>query len=153
MENFIKNIQQIQDEINAQKPNSSLLIDNIIIQKQYLVYYIYRVVCTHFEYFRSLYLGRNIKNINAKLDISSNYKFVCYPLANRMTTDEAKLDDVFKEIMNLLTTSISKLKELKRPPNADLEEYLIKKTHNNIIKDIKKIVKMVPNLSKYTYYT
>ena len=153
MEEFLKTIQQIQTEINTQKPNSSLLINTIIIQKQYLVYYVYRVICTHFDYFFSLYLGKYIKNINTKLEISSNYKFVCYPLANRMTTDEAKLDNIFKEMINLFTTTISKVKELNRSPNEELENFLKQKTYNTIIRDIKKIVKMVPNLSKYTYYT
>ena len=153
MEPFIKTIQSLYDEIQQQKKEDkpSLLINSIVIQKQYLVYYIYRIICTNYEYFRLIALGTHIKNLNTKLEILSNYKFVCYPLANRMTNDEIKLDDIFQEMVKMLNNAIKKSKEVDHP-NQELETFLTKKTHNQIIKDIKKLIEFVPNLSKYKYY-
>lgn len=150
MEPFIKTIQSLYTEIEQQKDTPSILINNIVIQKQYLVYYIYRIICTNYKYFRSIALEQHIKELNTKLEIASNYKFVCYPLANRMTTDEIKLDDIFYVMTKILTDSIKKSKALKRL-NQELETYLAKKTHDEIIKDIKQLIEFVPNLSRYKY--
>jgi hypothetical protein len=151
MEQFIDNVISILEDINNQKEHKSLLIDNIIIQKQYLVYYMYRILCYHFSYIRSLALTKNIKEINLKLGISSNYKYICSPLAGRMTNDETQLNDIFATIIKLFQDVIKKSTELKRDIK-EITSYFEKKNKNQIIKDIKELVKFVPNLSKYQYY-
>ena len=151
MEKFITTIQELQKEINAQKTTPAVLINNIVIQKQYLAYYVYRTICHNFDFFRSIALIKGIKDINDKLQISSKHQYVCFPLANRMTTDEKQLDNILNEMTKVLTAAARKIKELKRT-DEPIEKYLETKTHDVIITDIKELIKFVPNLSKFEYY-
>ena len=151
METFIETIKKIKGDIEKQKEHQSLLIDNTVIQKQYLVYYVYRIICQHFTFFKSLALTSSIKDINEKLEISSQFKYVCYPLANRMTTNETKLDEIFQTMIDMFNTTTSKMKELKRD-DENLQTYLNKKNYDTIITDIKELIRFVPNLSKFQYY-
>jgi hypothetical protein len=151
MEKFIITIQSLQKEINDQKIHPAVLINNIVIQKQYLVYYLYRTICHYFDFFRSIALVNSIKDINENLEISSKHQYICYPLANRMTTNENKLDTILSKLIELLTIAVKKIKELKRT-NEPIETYLATKTQDVIISDIKELIKFVPNLSKYQYY-
>ena len=151
MEKFISVIQELQKEIDGQKESKSILINNVVIQKQYLAYYIYRIICHHFDFFKSIAMVNGIKQINTKLGISSKHQYVCYPLANRMTTDSKELDEILTAMTSFLTASAKKLEELKRP-DEPIEKYLEAKTQDTIIKDIKELIKFVPNLSKFQYY-
>ena len=151
MEQFITTIRNLQKEIDDQKKHPAVLVNSIVIQKQYLVYYVYRIICHHFDFFRSIALINSIKEINVKLEISSKYQYICYPLANRMSTDEAQLDGVLDEMLKALTVAAKKIKELKRV-DEPIEQYLANKTHDTVISDIKKLITFVPNLSRFKYY-
>lgn len=151
MDTFIVTIKKIYNDIEIQKDYPSILINNIVIQKQYLIYYIYRIICHHYSFFRSISMDNIINNINIKLDIGSKNRYICIPLANKMTVDEIKLNDLFQIMIKLFIDSAKKIQKNNNIKQNDINMYLTTKTYDVIIKDIKKLIKFIPNLSKYNY--
>ena len=132
-----------------QNRKKTLLIDTGLIQKQYHVYYLYRIICKYFSFFRSMALVNSIREINETLLIPSNYKYVCYPLSGHLTTNEAILDKAFDLMLNLFRNAKAKLLETQRSTDSDIEEFLGSKTPEIIINDIKELIKYVPGISSH----
>ena len=150
-------IDSIDLNLNSDTNNGSIfkLGDTSIIQKQYIIYYLYRIICKNYIFFSSLALQQDIKNIFELLEIKNANLNICIPLANRMTTDKNKLNNIFKAIMELFDSSIRKIKETRHKAiissvhYSDLYYYLESKSKKNIIKDINKLYKFIPNLSEH----
>jgi hypothetical protein len=154
MDVFADNNLIVKDMINQIRNNNknkkkTLLIDTGLIQKQYHVYYLYRIICKYFSFFRSMALVNSIREINETLLIPSNYKYVCYPLAGHLTTNEAILDKAFDLMLNLFRNAKAKLIETQRSTDSDIEEFLETKTPEVIINDIKELIKYVPGISSH----
>lgn len=153
MDKFIIAIQEIYTEINTQ--NTSLLfIKPSITQKQYLIYYIYRIICKFYNLINSIGLNKNINEIKQNLQIPQNFKYVCYPLSGKMIRNEQQLDltfnnmiTLFEEILNYLTENINSLNDKM----FNFFSYFDNKTKKQIIIDIQELTKYLPNLSSYTY--
>lgn len=134
---------------NKNKNKTSLLLDTGLIQKQYHVYYLYRIICKYFSFFRSMALVNSIREINDSLLIPSNYKYVCYPLAGHLTTNEEILDKAFDLMINIFKSAKAKLLETQRSTDSDIEDFLGSKTPEVIINDIKELIKYVPGISSH----
>ena len=153
LEDFLSAILVIYDNINKDKeaPRKSA-INNTIIDKQYLAYYLYRI------WIKQRKLMENV-NSNAEFDEVLNYLEIpvqyqdmnlVYPMVNKMTINEKQLDLVILSILRHLNKAVKIYGKDPKPP-ADfklLQEYTKGKTIENIIQDIIQIKLLVPNLSR-----
>ena len=107
MEKFNENILKLLDNINDSKKETNdakKLINNYIIEKQFLAYYLYRIWIKY----RKL-----VENVNTKTEFIKVLKYleipvkyhnmnVTYPLCNKMINNEKQLDLVILTILKHL---------------------------------------------------
>tara|TARA_B100000927_G_C16321830_1_gene411661 strand:- start:102 stop:728 length:627 start_codon:yes stop_codon:yes gene_type:complete len=107
MEKFNENILKLLDNINdskKEKNDAKKLINNYIIEKQFLAYYLYRIWIKY----RKL-----VENVNTKTEFIKVLKYleipvkyhnmnVTYPLCNKMVNNEKQLDLVILTILKHL---------------------------------------------------
>ena len=167
MEEFIANILTIFDNINEKK-NTNNLLNQVLEEKQYLAYYIYRIWIKYrllIEYTNSI---TEFQKVLISLNIPRKYfKYqVTYPMQNKMINNEKQLDLVillilkqFNECYKYFQTNSSLLSSTQndnfiidmQTPQGQyslLSKLLETKNINTIAKDIKNIKLLVPNLSK-----
>ena len=150
MEDFINNIYNINDLINNDKSKS--LVNTKIISKQYLAYYIYRIVT---KYISLIEAGTSVDDINFFMSLlripTEHNRLLSYPMAGKMTNDPDVLDmiilggiDMFEKVNNFLNTLNQKNRQ-----NTYKEFYIFMKEKELpiIIKDIMELQKLLPGLS------
>ena len=150
MEDFINNIYNINDLINNDKESS--LVNTKIISKQYLAYYIYRIVT---KYISLIEAGTSADDINFFMSLlripNEHNRLLNYPMAGKMTNDPDVLDmlilggiDMFEKVNNFLNTLNKKNRQ-----NTYKEFYIFMKEKelSVIIKDIMDLQKLLPGLS------
>lgn len=147
MDLFINNILNINDEIEKISDNIGI-VNSKLKNKQYLVYYLYRIICKYNKVFLDIANSEIIKTIYTALNIDKNVMW-CSPMNGRMPTDIDLLDTVFLSMLELLTTYSEKSSSIDTNTSKDLEDFLlIKSNEENIKNDIKLLSELVPNLSK-----
>lgn len=150
MDLFIQNIQGIYDYIQALDVSNEL-IDSKVIHKQYIAYYLYRIICKYYNIISSI---TNIILIREKiltpLKIPHNYDG-CYALVGRMIRDEDTLDVVINNMMKLLEAFEKKKTGLLDDSNQDVHDFnefiASKNTVESINNDIITLYKYLPGLS------
>jgi hypothetical protein len=157
LENFITAIVVIFDNINAGKQESASkrLINNSLIEKQFLAYYIYRVWIKYRKLMESVNTPTEFKRILSYLEIPLKYQaiYLTYPMANKMTINEKQLDLIILSILKQLNGAFKIYGQpgTTKPKNKDytmLDKYTEGKTVENIIQDIIQIKLLLPNLSR-----
>lgn len=158
LENFITAIVVIFDNINAGKQESASkrLINNSLIEKQFLAYYIYRVWIKYRKLMESVNTPTEFKRILSYLEIPLKYQdiYLTYPMANKMTINEKQLDLIILSILKQLNVAFKIYGQpgtTAKPKNKDytmLDKYTEGKTVENIIQDIIQIKLLLPNLSR-----
>jgi len=158
LENFITAILVIFDNINAgkQEAASKRLINNSLIEKQFLAYYIYRVWIKYRKLMESVNTPTEFKRILSYLEIPLKYQdiYLTYPMANKMTINEKQLDLIILSILKQLNGAFKIYGQpgtTAKPKNKDytmLDKYTDGKTVENIIQDIIQIKLLLPNLSR-----
>ena len=146
MDQFIKNVYFILDIIKRPVSRKQI-VEHKIIEKQYLTYYLYRILCKYEGMMKYVVSMKKIRDIYNILRIPPNNKNKCYPLAHKLTYNEKLLDlvilgilDIFKEVDDTLSTSIS------NQQYKNLNEFLAEKTLEEILLDIKVLQRLFPNL-------
>ena len=150
MEDFINNIYNINDLINNDKESS--LVNTKIISKQYLAYYIYRIVT---KYMSLIEAGTSIDDINFFMSLlripKEHDRLKNYPMAGKMTKDPEILDmiilggiDMFEKVNNFLNTLN---KKNRQNTYKDFYTFMAEKELSVIIKDIMDLQKLLPGLS------
>lgn len=119
-----------------------------IIYKQYMNYYLYRVICKYLNIFKDVlnldYLRDYLLALNIK-DIDS----ICVGLRNKMPKDKTTLDRVFKKGINLLKQlTTKKIKYYDYPNGNQFKTFIREKMSPEIIEgDINSLIKLIPDLS------
>ena len=122
MEKFNENILKLLDNVNDSKKETNdakKLINNYIIEKQFLAYYVYRIWIKY----RKL-----VENVNTKTEFIKVLKYleipvkyhninVSYPLCNKMVNNEKQLDLIILTILKHLN-KIEKVFGGKKPSNT-----------------------------------
>ena len=150
MEDFINNIYNINDLINNDKESS--LVNTKIISKQYLAYYIYRIVT---KYMSLIEAGTSIDDITFFMSLlripKEHDRLQNYPMAGKMTKDPEILDmiilggiDMFEKVNNFLNTLN---KKNRQNTYKDFYTFMSEKELSVIIKDIMELQKLLPGLS------
>jgi hypothetical protein len=153
MEQFKDNIYNINDMINNQDNEKSLnLINTKTISKQYLAYYIYRIITKYIELVESSSSSADVLFFMNLLRIPKEQnRLIPYPMAGRMTNDNDSLDmiilggiDLFEKVKNYLNALDKGYSDTKF---KSFNDFLKEKTLQVIIKDIMDLQKLLPGLS------
>ena len=151
MEEFKTNIFNIYNLINDDK-NESNLVNTKIISKQYLAYYIYRIVTKYMYLVEQSSTTEDINFFFSLLRIPTEHnRRLNYPLAGKLTNELEILDMVilggiqmFEKVDNYLKTLNNKNKQNKYKA---FYTFMSEKTISIIIKDIMDLQKLLPGLS------
>lgn len=153
MEQFKDNIYNIYDMINNQDTETTLnLINTKTLSKQYLAYYIYRIVIKYIELVESASSSADVLFFMNLLRIPKEHnRLLTYPMAGKMTNDNDNLDmiilggiDLFDKVKNYLNALSQTYANAKF---KNFYDFLNEKTLPVIIKDIMDLQKLVPGLS------
>ena len=150
MEQFKTNIFNIYNIINNEDSKKSF-INTKIITKQYLAYYIYRIIT---KYIKIIELAATVLDINFIMSLyripEHHNRLLNYPMLGKMTNDNDALDmiilggiDLFDKVNNYLNTLDTKNKQRKY---QEFYKFLKEKKVEVIIKDIIDLQKLLPGL-------
>lgn len=147
MDQFIKDINSL-IKIANDPVGKQPLIEHNIIEKQYIVYYLYRILCKYETLFETTLSYAKIRNIYDLLRIPEKKKRGCYPMAHKMTNDSNLLDILLLGLVELFNQLNENLKmSLTNNNFTKLKNFLATKKLEVIIQDLIDIQHYVPNLS------
>jgi hypothetical protein len=148
MEQFMGDIYGIFELINKNK-NTKSFINIKTISKQYLAYYIYRIVTKYILLFEMSSNTEELNNFMMYLRIPKEHKRILnYPLAGKMTNDEEILDIIILSGIDIFNKADMYLKNLKNlKVYNDLFTFLKQKDLSTIIQDLIDLQKLIPGLS------
>lgn len=147
---FISEISKIQDNIEKSNDKYDLLQDSKTRNKQYLFYYLYRIICTYRRELERTDVTQIINNIYDLINVKGS-KFKCFPLTSRLTTDEKILDNLILAALSVLYKySQDSVNLSKTPQSKNFVDFIISKIYkdNIIVNDLIKLNLLLPNLSR-----
>ena len=165
MEEFNNNILKLMDNIDRTKKEKSIakkLINNYIIEKQFIAYYLYRIWIKYRSLMENVNTKTEFRKILKYLEIPVKYHSIkiTYPLCNKMINNEKQLNLVIYSILKHFNKVEQiygdkaklgdKPKNLK-PKNKYYDNFnrLIRfKSFGSIVQDIVELKMFVPNLSR-----
>lgn len=148
MDKFINDIYDIYDLINNNNESKSFI--NIkTISKQYLAYYIYRIITKYMEVIEMALPNDDINNFMKLLRIpKSHNKMLNYPLAGKFTNDDTVLNMIILSGIDILNKINAYIKSLPKSGSyEDLYLFLKEKDLQVIIQDLIDLQKLIPGLS------
>ena len=122
MNQFIDDIFSIYTLINNNnnKKNTDIIKTNIL-SKQYLVYYLYRIITKFMPLISIALPSKDIKQLINLLLIPSEHDInKNYPLVGKMTNDEHTLNLVLKSILKIFTNLDKYIKTLPNKNSYDM---------------------------------
>tara|TARA_Y100000816_G_C26102346_1_gene584615 strand:+ start:2841 stop:3431 length:591 start_codon:yes stop_codon:yes gene_type:complete len=176
MEEFNSNILLLLDNVDKfkkQKDKTIKLVNNHIIEKQYIAYYLYRIWMNNRKIVKNANTKTEFTKVLNYLEVPIRYHNldVVYPMANKMVNNERQLDMIILTILKhfnkvekifgsansnkINTNKMNSLEDIKKaalkPKNKNYEsfnEFIKYKSLELIIQDIVQLKMFVPNLSK-----
>jgi hypothetical protein len=150
MEKFKNNIYNIYNLINEE--DSKSLIDTKTVSKQYLAYYIYRIITKYIKLIEISTSSEDIEYVMKLLRIPIEHnRELNYPMAGKLTNENDILDmiilggiDMFEKVNNYLNTLDKKNKQKKY---QEFFKFLKEKDLNVILRDLMNLQKLIPGLS------
>ena len=147
MDQFIKDINSL-IKIANDPVGKQPLIEHNTIEKQYIAYYLYRILCKYETLFETTLSYAKIRNIYDLLRIPEKKKRGCYPMAHKMTNDTNLLDIILLGLVELFNQLNENLKmSLTNNNFTKLKNFLATKKLEVIIQDLIDIQHYVPNLA------
>ena len=151
MEEFKNNIYNIYDMINNQE-NETSLIKTKILSKQYLAYYIYRIITKYMTLIEESSSSADVDFLLTLLRIPKEHnRMLNYPMAGKMPNENDKLDmiilggiDLFDKLDNYLNALNQAFSNRKY---HNFYVFLKEKKLQVIIRDIMDLQKLLPGLS------
>lgn len=148
MEKFTNDIYGIFELINKNKDTKSI-VNIVILSKQYLAYYLYRIITKFINIFEVAVSSTDITNLLKILRIPKEHdRTKNYPLAGKMTNEEQLLDLIILTAIDMFNKVDKYIKTL---PNADaysnIYDFIKIKNLQVIIQDIIDLQKLIPGLS------
>ena len=146
-QDFTTNILNIFDLIN--KNDTQSIINVKTISKQYLAYYIYRIITKYLHIIEEIVKGSDFDELYTLLRIpASHNRILNYPLAGKMTNDEQILDMIILRGIDM----IDKLNKniINKTDNKKYEDFLNfieQKELPIIVQDLIDLQKLIPGLS------
>ena len=176
MEEFNSNILLLLDNVDKfkkQKDKTIKLVNNHIIEKQYIAYYLYRIWMNNRKIVKNANTKTEFNKVLNYLEVPIRYHNldVVYPMANKMVNNERQIDMIILTILKhfnkvekifgsantnkINDNKMNSLEDIKKaalkPKNKNYEsfnEFIKNKSLELIIQDIVQLKMFVPNLSK-----
>lgn len=176
MEEFNSNILLLLDNVDKfkkQKDKTIKLVNNHIIEKQYIAYYLYRIWMNYRKIVKNANTKTEFNKVLNYLEVPIRYHNldVVYPMANKMVNNERQLDMIILTILKhfnkvekifgsantnkINDNNMDSLEDIKKaalkPKNKIYEsfnEFIKNKSLELIIQDIVQLKMFLPNLSK-----
>ena len=147
MDQFIQDINaliMISNEPVGKQP----LIEHNVIEKQYIVYYLYRILCKYEQLFTTNLSYQMVRDIYKLLRIPEEKKKGCYPMSQKMTSNDELLNLILSSMVELFNQLNENLKmTMTNKYFMEFKEFLSKKPLERIIQDLMELHQLVPNLS------
>jgi len=152
MDVFINNIFSIYKLINENKKKTKDIIQTTILSKQYLVYYLYRIITKFMNLISIALPSKDIKVFIKLLLIPKEHDYKKnYPLVGKLTNDEHTLDLIIKTILLMLTNLDKYINILPNATSYDiLYKFLQQKDLRTILTDIQDLYSLIPGLSVHS---
>jgi hypothetical protein len=148
MEKFTNDVYGIYELINDGK-NTKSIISVSVISKQYLAYYLYRIISKFMNVIEAALPTNDINTYFQLLRIPKEHnRLKNYPMAGKMTNDEELLDLIILTSIDILNKLDKYIKTLPNDAGyANVYEFLKLKDLPVIIQDLIDLQKLVPGLS------
>jgi hypothetical protein len=148
MEKFTNDIYGVYELINEGKSTKSI-INTTIISKQYLAYYLYRIIAKFINLFEIAIPSTDINNLLKLLRIPKEHdRTKNYPLAGKMTNEEQLLDLIILTAIDMFNKVDKYILSLPNPDAYNsIYEFIKIKDLPIIIQDIIDLQKLIPGLS------
>lgn len=147
MDQFIQDINaliMISNEPVGKQP----LIEHNVIEKQYIVYYLYRIICKYEQLFITNLSYQSVRDIYKLLRIPKEKKRGCYPMSQKMTSNDELLNLILTSMVELFNQLNENLKmTMTNKYFMEFKDFLSKKPLERIIQDLMELHQLVPNLS------
>lgn len=147
---FLSEISKIQDNIEKSNDKYDLLQDSKVRNKQYLFYYLYRIICTYRKELERTDVGEIINNIYDLINVKGSI-YKCFPLTSKLTTDENILDQLLLASLSVFYKYGKDSNELsKTVQSKNFDNFIVSKIFKNdvIVNDLIKLSLLLPNLSR-----
>jgi hypothetical protein len=148
MEKFANDIYGVYELINNGKTTKSI-INTTIISKQYLAYYLYRIITKFMNVVEVALPSKDINTMLKLLRIPKEHdRRKNYPMAGKMTNDEELLDLIILSSIDILTKTDKYIKTLPNDAGySNIYDFIKIKDLPIIIQDLIDLQKLVPGLS------
>jgi hypothetical protein len=148
MDKFTNDIYGVYELINEGKSTKSI-INTTIISKQYLAYYLYRIITKFMNIVEVAIPSKDINTLIKLLRIPKEHdKRKNYPMAGKMTNDEELLNLIILSAIDILNKLDKYIKTLPNDAGYSAIYDLIKlKELPIIIQDLIDLQKLIPGLS------
>jgi hypothetical protein len=146
MDEFVKNVYSMYTMI-TEEDTTKFILNIKIVEKQYLLYYLYRILCKYQTSLSNEKTKNNIQDVFNMLNIPLYYK-LCYPLAGRIPNDEQILNICILKIIEIFNTNAEIYASYPSyGSHINMMEFLSNKSLKQIISDLIDLQKLVPNIS------
>jgi hypothetical protein len=148
MEKFTNDIYGIFELINNNK-DIKTIINITILSKQYLAYYLYRILVKFYNVFEIAISVADIKKLYLLLRIPEEHdRNKNYPLAGKMTNDEELLDLIILTEIDMFNKVDKYIQSLPNPDAySNIYTFIKTKDLSIIIQDLIDLQKLIPGLS------
>ena len=148
MEKFTNDIYGVFELINNNKDVKSI-VNIVILSKQYLAYYLYRILVKFINLFEIAIPSADIKNLFKYLRIPSEHdRTQNYPLAGKMTNEEDILNLIILTEIDMFNKVDKYVQTLPNPASYNnIYDFLKTKDLPVIIQDLIDLQKLIPGLS------
>ena len=151
MKTFIDDINAIYDALNTNKDsnNKKHIIKTSLLSKQYLTYYLYRILTKFINLILLSISAKQIRKLLSLLQIPKEHDYTKnYPLVGRMTNDEKLLNLIILTILDIFTNVDIYINTLPNKDNYDnLYKFLKSKSIEIILKDLQDLYTLIPNIT------
>lgn len=147
---FVKNITIVKEKIYSIEGN--YIFNNSNKHKQVLVYYLYRIICKHYDFIKVNTDTSSIDSFFSNLGLEKMDK--CYPIAGEITNKKEELDTIITsalDLLELLNTTIKTNKRVNgKKEGIDLfEDFMNTKFSQKLIEeDLVLLTVLLPKLNK-----
>lgn len=148
MEKFTNDVYGVFELINNNKDAKSI-VNIVILSKQYLAYYLYRIITKFINLFEIAIPSADINNLLKLLRIPKEHdRTKNYPLAGKMTNEEQLLDLIILTAIDMFNKVDKYIQTLPNPDAYNsIYEFIKIKDLPVIIQDIIDLQKLIPGLS------
>lgn len=119
MDVFIKNVKEINDDIN--KLESDYIVNTKLVNKQILIYYLYRIFCKFINIIKLNVSDSKVNEILRVLKIPTNFE-KCVPLVNKLPNDIDNINLLVNQLIDVFTEMTTNMSNL----NAQGEKIRLK---------------------------